>query len=56
MPSLAEKRRKEVMLATTVAIKGCLEQKNNVHHIIADDVQDLSHAFEHLFHQSRDFH
>lgn len=54
-PALSATRRKEVLLSTAVAICGRLEKKDGVHHIIADDIRDLSHLFIRLNTKSRDF-
>lgn len=54
-PNLLETRRKEVLLAPIVAIKGRLEKKDGVHHVIASDIHDMSSAFLTLKSKSRDF-
>lgn len=55
-PSFAESHRQEVLLSPVVAIKGRLEQKDGIHHIIANDIHDLSNTFHRLTSKSRNFH
>ena len=53
---LQQRRRQEVLKARIVVIKGVLERKDSVAHVIAGDIEDYSHALGELTQSSRDFH
>lgn len=54
--SLQERRRKEILNSRIVMVKGILERKDNVTHLIAGDIEDISALMEKLAVPSRDFH
>jgi error-prone DNA polymerase len=54
-PSFLASHRKEVLLSPIVALEGRLEIKDNVHHIITEQIYDISPLFQTLKSKSRDF-
>jgi error-prone DNA polymerase len=53
---LALKRRKALLGARLLAVRGRWEQVDGVQHLIARDLQDMSHLLGDLQASSRDFH
>lgn len=54
--SLQQRRRQEVLQGKIVVIKGILERKNTVVHVIAGDIENASHELPAFEQKSRDFH
>ncbi|WP_296002070.1 error-prone DNA polymerase [Rugamonas sp.] len=54
--SLAEQQRREVMGASLLGVYGIWQSENNVRHLIAKRLVDLSHFLGELDTRSRDFH
>ena len=54
--SLQERRRQEVLKGKIVVIKGILERKDNVIHVIAGDIENANHMLPDFGQKSRDFH
>ncbi len=54
--SLQQRRRREVLQGKLVVIKGILERKDSVMHVIAGDIEDASTALPEFDQKSRDFH
>ena len=55
-PSLVEQQRREVMNATLLGVYGQWQSKNNVRHLVAMRLVDLSHLLGELDTRSRNFH
>lgn len=53
---LQQRRRRELLSAQIVLIKGVLERKDSVVHVIAGDIEDHSKALAEFEQKSRDFH
>ncbi|MAZ88494.1 MAG: error-prone DNA polymerase [Cellvibrionaceae bacterium] len=54
--SLQQRRRREVLKSKIVMIKGILERKDNVIHVIAGDIENASELLPEFGQKSRDFH
>ena len=55
-PSLVEQQRREVMSARLLGVYGQWQSKNNVRHLVAKRLVDMSHLLGELDTRSRDFH
>jgi error-prone DNA polymerase len=55
-PSLVEQQRREVMSASLLGVYGQWQSKNNVRHLVAKRLVDMSHLLGDLDTRSRDFH
>jgi error-prone DNA polymerase len=55
-PMLVELQRKEVMSASLLGVYCICQTHNNVRHLVAKRLVDLSHLLGHLQTKSRDFH
>ena len=55
-PAVAMRRRKALLGARLLAVRGRWEQVDGVQHLIANDLHDLSHLLGELRTASRDFH
>jgi error-prone DNA polymerase len=55
-PGLVEEQRREVMGATLLAVYGQWQTANNVRHLVAKRLVDLSHLLGELDTRSRNFH
>lgn len=53
---LQQRRRKELLQSRILVIKGVLERKDSVIHVIAGDLEDHSHQLSGFIENSRDFH
>ncbi len=54
--SLQQRRRQEVLQGKIVVIKGILERKDSVMHVIAGDIENASSVLPEFGQKSRDFH
>jgi error-prone DNA polymerase len=55
-PTLVEKQRKELLGSTLLGVYGQWQNQNNVRHLVAMRLVDLSHMLGELDTRSRDFH
>lgn len=55
-PTLVEKQRQEVMSARLLGVRGQWQSKSGVKHLVAIQLEDLSHLLGELETSSRDFH
>jgi error-prone DNA polymerase len=55
-PHVAMRRRKALLNATLLAVRGRWEQVDGVEHLVARDLEDLSAMLGGLRAESRDFH
>ncbi len=55
-PTLVEKQRQKVMSARLLGVRGQWQSKSGVKHLVAIQLEDLSHLLGELETSSRDFH